>query len=125
MKQLSRALIVVACVAVAAQAADRRISVAEYRDKVYGAWMGQIVGASYGFNFEGKARNAIDLDHYINHYEAALVDDDYFYEMVALFGFERFGLGMTVEQLGEMWKEYRAGTWGSSEQAQNQNRKKP
>lgn len=116
MKLLFRTLITVACVAVAAQAADRRISVAEYRDKVYGAWMGQIVGASYGFNFEGKARNAIDLDHYINHYEAALVDDDYFYEMVALFGFERFGLGMTVEQLGEMWKEYRAGTWGSSEQ---------
>jgi len=24
---------------------------------------------------------------------------------------------MTVEQLGEMWKEYQAGTWGSSEQA--------
>jgi hypothetical protein len=116
MKRSSRTVIAITCLAAAAQAADRRISVAEYRDKVYGAWMGQIVGASYGFNFEGKARNAIDLDHYINHYEAALVDDDYFYEMVALFGFERFGLGMTVEQLGEMWKEYRAGTWGSSEQ---------
>jgi hypothetical protein len=37
--------------------------------------------------------------------------------MVALYGFERFGVNMTVEQLGEMWKEYRAGTWGSSEQA--------
>src|SRR5258705_13935445 len=66
MKLLFRTLTTVACVAVAAQGADRRISVAEYRDKVYGAWMGQIVGASYGFNFEGKARNAIDLDHYIN-----------------------------------------------------------
>jgi hypothetical protein len=114
MKRLSITLI---AAAIAAIAADRRISVAEYRDKVYGAWMGQIAGASYGFNFEGKARNAIELDHYINRYEAALVDDDYFYEMVALFGFERFGLDMTVEQLGEMWKEYRAGTWGSSEQA--------
>ena len=37
--------------------------------------------------------------------------------MVALYGFERFGPNMTVEQLGDMWKEYRAGTWGSSEQA--------
>jgi hypothetical protein len=102
--------------ALPAQAADRRLSLATYRDKVYGAWLGQIVGASYGFNFEGKARNAIDLDHYLNHYEAALVDDDYYYEMVALYGFERHGLNMTVEQLGDMWKEYRAGTWGSSEQ---------
>jgi hypothetical protein len=37
--------------------------------------------------------------------------------MIALYGFERFGTGMTVGQLGEMWKEYRAGSWGSSEQA--------
>ena len=100
-----------------AKAAERKLSVAEYRDKVYGAWIGEIIGASYGFNFEGKARNVIDLDHYLNHYETAIVDDDYYYEMVALYGFERYGLGMTVEQLGDMWKEYKAGTWGSSEQA--------
>jgi hypothetical protein len=100
-----------------AHAAERRMTVAEYRDKVYGAWAGQIVGASYGFNFEGQARNAIQLDHFINHYDNAVVDDDYYYEMVALYGFERLGVNMSVEQLGDMWKEYRAGTWGSSEQA--------
>jgi hypothetical protein len=99
------------------RASERKIALSEYRDKVYGAWIGQIIGASYGFNFEGKARNVIQLDHYLNHYEAALVDDDYYYEMVALYGFERYGLGMSVAQLGEMWKEYKAGTWGSSEQA--------
>ena len=98
-------------------AASRRITLDAYRDKVYGAWIGQIAGASYGFNFEGKARNVIDLDHYLNKYDAALVDDDYYYEMVALYGFERFGPHMTIQQLGDMWKEYRAGTWGSSEQA--------
>jgi hypothetical protein len=32
--------------------ADRRLTIAEYQDKVYGAWIGQIIGASYGFNFE-------------------------------------------------------------------------
>jgi ADP-ribosylglycohydrolase len=102
---------------VSGNAGDRRITATEYRDKVYGAWMGQIVGASYGFPFEGKAHNAVQLDHYLNSYGHALVDDDYFYEMVALYGFERHGLNMTVEQLGDMWKEYKAGTWGSSEQA--------
>src|SRR5258706_6270607 len=112
-----RLLFATALAIAALQAADRRMSVAEYRDKVYGAWAGQIVGASYGFAFEGKARNTIELNHYIDRYEAALVDDDYDYEMVALYGFERLGIDMTVEQLGEMWKEYRAGTWGSSEQA--------
>jgi hypothetical protein len=29
-----------------AKGAERTISVAEYRDKVYGAWIGQIIGAS-------------------------------------------------------------------------------
>ena len=115
----SKLFIVLAAVllATAARAADRRITFEEYRDKVYGAWIGQIAGTSYGFNFEGKARNAIALDHYLNHYEYARPDDDYYYEMVALYGFERHGVGMTVEQLGDMWKEYKAGTWGSSEQA--------
>ena len=40
----------------------RRISYSEYRDKVYAAWLGQVTGAAYGFPFEGKARNAIQLD---------------------------------------------------------------
>jgi hypothetical protein len=95
----------------------RRITVAEYRDKTLGAWLGQVTGAAYGFPFEGQARNAIELDHTLAAWDGAIVDDDYYYEMVALYGFERFGIGMTVGQLGEMWKEYRAGTWGSSEQA--------
>jgi ADP-ribosylglycohydrolase len=95
----------------------RRITVAEYRDKVYGAWLGQVTGAAYGFPFEGQARNAIQLDHTLTQWNDAIVDDDYYYEMVALYGFERFGIDMTVQQLGMMWKEYRAGTWGSSEQA--------
>lgn len=116
MQRLFILLVTAALSATGAQAADRRISIADYRDKVYGAWAGQIAGASYGFAFEGKARNVVELDHYLGRYEAALVDDDYFYEMVALYGFERFGLNMTLPQLGEMWKEYRAGTWGSSEQ---------
>src|SRR6266851_2871076 len=95
----------------------RRISYSDYRDKVYAAWLGQVTGAAYGFPFEGKARNAIQLDHTLKVWDDAVVDDDYYYEMVALYGFERFGIGMTVEQLGGMWKEYKAGTWGSSEQA--------
>jgi hypothetical protein len=110
-------IVAAALFATIAHAADRRITLDEYRDKVYGAWIGQIAGTSYGFNFEGKARNAVQLDHYLNKYEHALVDDDYYYEMVALYGFERHGVGMTIEQLGDMWKEYKAGTWGSSEQA--------
>src|SRR5262245_2861863 len=37
--------------------------------------------------------------------------------MVAVRAFEKYGIGMTVEQLGEQWKENSCGSWGSSEQA--------
>ncbi len=96
----------------------RRISLKEYEHRVYSAWVGSIVGTLFGFPFEGQPKNVVDrLDRYLRSYKYAPVDDDYYYEMVALYGFERHGIGMTVEQLGEMWKEYQAGTWGSSEQA--------
>jgi hypothetical protein len=45
------------------------------------------------------------------------VDDDYYYEMVAIRAFEKYGIGLTVEQLGQQWLENNAGSWGSSEQA--------
>jgi hypothetical protein len=45
------------------------------------------------------------------------VDDDWYYEMVAIRGFEKYGIAMTVEQLGKQWKENACGSWGSSEQA--------
>jgi hypothetical protein len=103
----------------------RRISLNEYKDRVYGSWLGSILGTVFGFPFEGEPKNVVDhLDHYLLRrtgapykYSYAPVDDDYYYEMVALYGFERHGIEMTVEQLGEMWKEYQAGTWGSSEMA--------
>jgi hypothetical protein len=47
----------------------------------------------------------------------APVDDDYYYEMVAVRAFEKYGIGLTVEQLGQQWLENNAGSWGSSEQA--------
>jgi len=47
----------------------------------------------------------------------APVDDDYYYEMVAIRAFEKYGIRLTVEQLGEQWLENNAGSWGSSEQA--------
>jgi hypothetical protein len=36
-------------------AQTRAIALAEYRDRVHGAWLGQIAGAVFGWPFEGKA----------------------------------------------------------------------
>jgi hypothetical protein len=46
----------------------------------------------------------------------AEIDDDYYYEMVAIGAFEKYGIHLTVQQLGEQWLANNAGSWGSSEQ---------
>ena len=47
----------------------------------------------------------------------ARTDDDYYYEMVANSAFEKYGINLTVEQLGNQWLENSAGSWGSSAEA--------
>ncbi len=95
----------------------------DYENKVHGAWLGQIIGTLLGFEFEGKiaSSESVWVDQYPSNDPRsprvlgwAPVDDDYYYELVALRAFERFGLGMTLDQLGEQWKANAAGSWGSS-----------
>lgn len=88
-----------------------------YRDRVQAIWTAQILGAMMGWPFEHKVASVEwihTLDPKINH---APVDDDWYYEMVAIRAFEKYGAGMTIQQLGRQWMENSAGTWGSSEQA--------
>ncbi len=104
----------------------RTITVHDYQEKVQGAWIGQVIGAIFGWPFEGRVKNVLNLDRYLDShhfkttFDYAPVDDDYYYEMVALYAFERFGTGMSVQQLGEVWKENQAGSWGSSLEARLQ-----
>jgi ADP-ribosylglycohydrolase len=95
-----------------------RLSQSEYEERIAGAWIGQIIGALLGFQFEGKAASSprVFVDQYPKKIDVAQVDDDYYYELVALRAFEKYGIDMTVDQLGQQWKENDAGSWGSSEQ---------
>ena len=94
-----------------------RLANAQYEDRVLAAWTGQIIATLMGFQFEHKTASALWIDRFPKPYESAPVDDDYYYELVALRGFERYGIDMTLDELGEQWKENSAGSWGSSEQA--------
>jgi hypothetical protein len=38
------------------------------------------------------------------------VDDDYYYEMLAVRAFEKYGIGFTVQQVGHQWLENNAGS---------------
>ncbi|HBY63243.1 MAG TPA: hypothetical protein DEH78_25760 [Solibacterales bacterium] len=94
-----------------------RLPVESYQDRVHAAWLGQILGALMGFAFEHRAAAVAPVTTLDAKYQSAPVDDDYYYELVALRAFEKHGTKLTVEQLGEQWKENNAGSWGSSEQA--------
>ncbi len=104
--------------ATAAQQKPLKLSLADYEDRVRGSWIGQIIGTLMGFQFEGKVASSplVFVNQYPKPFEAAQVDDDYYYELVALRAFEKYGIAMTLDQLGQQWKDNSAGSWGSSEQ---------
>ncbi|SPF34203.1 exported hypothetical protein [Candidatus Sulfotelmatobacter kueseliae] len=100
-------------------AADRTLvlSHAEYLDRVQAIWTAQMIAQYTGSRFEHQPASVLPetpLSHLPSY---APVDDDYYYEMVAVRAFEKYGIGLTVQQLGQQWLENNAGSWGSSEQA--------
>jgi len=119
-----RAVVVGLAFNLAAASSERwTISWQEYSEKVHGAWLGQIIGTLLGFPFEGRVASSelVWIDRYSTTDRrsplvvgCAPVDDDYYYELVALRAFEQYGLDLTLDQLGEQWKANSAGSWGSS-----------
>jgi hypothetical protein len=94
-----------------------RLKRVDYEDRVQAIWTAQIAAALLTFRFEHQTSSTVWLTNYPRVYSAAPVDDDWYYEMVAVRAFEKYGIGLTVAQLGEQWRENSAGSWGSSEQA--------
>ncbi len=93
----------------------------EYHDRVKAMWVAQLVAVHMGWDFEHKPAAVDPVTGYsdsrldlINKNGGAEVDDDWYYEMVALAGFEKYGHDMTVEELGQQWLDYNMGTWGSA-----------
>jgi hypothetical protein len=102
--------------------AELSLARADYVDRVQAVWTGQIIAVLVALEFEHKTASVTSLEHLPMKWEGkpatyAPVDDDWYYEMAAVRAFEKHGIGLTVEQLGEQWAENRCGSWGSSEQA--------
>jgi hypothetical protein len=93
------------------------LSHAEYLDRVQAIWTAQIIAQATGVRFEHQVASVLKQTPPSALHGHAAVDDDYYYEMVAIRAFEKYGIGLTVEELGQQWLENNAGSWGSSEQA--------
>jgi len=93
------------------------LSHAAYLDRVQAVWTAQMIAQRTGGRFEHKPASALRITPMSHLPGYAPVDDDYYYEMVAIRAFEKYGIGLTVQQLGQQWLQNNAGSWGSSEQA--------
>lgn len=94
-----------------------RLARADYLDRVHAVWVAQIAAVLADWPFEHQTASMLWITNYPKKYTTAPVDDDWYYEMVAVRAFEKHGVALTVEQLGEQWNQYACGSWGSSEQA--------
>lgn len=92
------------------------LSHAEYLDRLQAIWTAQMIGQITGVRFEHQPASVLKETPPSQVHGHAPVDDDYYYEMVAIRAFERYGIDLTVDQLGQQWLENNAGSWGSSEQ---------
>jgi len=101
------------------------LSKADYLDRCEAIWTAQIIGVFMGWQFEHKPAAVewiADFPDYIyeqiqKNDQAAMVDDDWYYEMANLRAFEKYGVDLTVQELGRQWAENNVGVGGSSGQA--------
>lgn len=89
----------------------------QYLDRVQAVWTAQMISQRTGGRFEHQPASTLRRTPMSPLPGYAPVDDDYYYEMVAVRAFEKYGIGLTVQQLGQQWLDNNAGSWGSSEQA--------
>jgi hypothetical protein len=92
----------------------RRISLAEYEDKVYASWLGQCIGNMYGLAHEFKYNDEPRTEPItgwadssitrIREFNGAFSDDDTDIEYVDLFCMEKYGVEPTYENITEFWK---------------------
>jgi len=90
------------------------MSRAEYLDRAKAIWEAQMVGQLTGLLFEHRPASVLSDTPLVRGDGFAETDDDYYYEMVAIRAFEKYGINLTVEQLGAQWLENSAGSYGSS-----------
>ena len=99
------------------QAKTLKMSMSDYQDRVQGVWVAQMAAAIMGFRFEHHTASVEWVDQLPKPMTSAPVDDDWYYEMAAIRAFEKYGIHMSIQQLGQQWKDNACGSWGSSEQA--------
>jgi len=91
----------------------KTISVEELRDKIAGAWIGQMIGNIYGLPHENKYIDSPGKENWpygykknldkLKQYNGAFSDDDTDVEYMYLLNMEKYGTEPTYEQMRDAW----------------------
>lgn len=104
-----------------------RLPKATYMDKMQGAWVGQMVGVSYGAPYEFRSQARIDegeIRQWKPEYvENAIGQDDLYVEMTWLACLEDHGLDVTYEQAGKAFADTKFGLAHANDAGRNNVRK--
>lgn len=88
-----------------------RLSLAQYRDKVAGCWLGKCIGGTLGAPFEGK-RGVFDVTFYAQDLSRGPVpNDDQDLQLVWLNAAERYGRQLNAAILAEYWLSFVVPNW--------------
>jgi hypothetical protein len=116
--KISRSIIILAITAIFAISSafgqkTRTIKVSELKDKIEGAWIGQMIGNIYGLPHENKYINAPGPENWpygytkniekLKKYNGAFSDDDTDVEYMYLLQMQKFGPEPSYAQLRDAW----------------------
>lgn len=83
---------------------ERRITLAEYRDKMMGGWVGQMVGVGWGAPTEFRYKGTIIPEDEVPEWKPSMVNvygqDDLYVEMTFLRSMEEHGFDVSLKQAG-------------------------
>ncbi len=105
-------LLLPAATAVAADSAPRRLTRAELRDKIQGAWAGQMAGVAYGARTEFKARGSrYETEIKPEPLTNALGQDDLYVEMTFAHVLDTVGPDATAADFGAAFRDSQYRLW--------------
>ena len=83
---------------------ERRITVSEFKDKMMGGWIGQMVGVGWGASTEFAWQDEMIPDEDVPEWRPEMVNvwgqDDLYVEMTFLRTLEEYGLDVSIHQAG-------------------------
>lgn len=108
-------LATVAC-SMASAGPTRRLSVAEYRDHMMGAWIGQIAGVSRGAPTEFRWQDRIIPEAEMPAWKPSMINDafgqdDLYVEMTFVRTLEKYGYGCSIRRAGIDFANSRYSLW--------------